>query len=244
MNTAFLSLYNIENLAPEIGERIHLKFTGTPFVETEPEFSILVPSGGEYEFSRNIYAFDVEVFPSNVEFTISLSTQTLTPFNVACIASYEGDDDTTMVVEGIIPGYNPSSKVRLHFRKRSRQKFVYRDFYSELFVISDCFRKLLMWESTLSEEPNAYPLFNILKSSLQDLYAKLNALYYGPDMVQHEMIQYEWSRIPHLYYDFYVYKYSTSFAAAQYFARKIYDGDTVIREKYLNFLKLFPRLEC
>jgi oligoendopeptidase F len=34
-----------------------------------------------------------------------------------------------------------------------------------------------------------------------------------------------------------VYKYSTSFAAAQYFARKIYDGDTATREKYLEMLK-------
>ena len=41
----------------------------------------------------------------------------------------------------------------------------------------------------------------------------------------------------HFYYNFYVYKYSTSFAASQYFARKIYDGDTTTREKYLEFLK-------
>ena len=67
-------------------------------------------------------------------------------------------------------------------------------------------------------------------------YAKLNAHYYGKDVVQSEAISYEWARIPHFYYNFYVYKYSTSFAAAQYFARKIYDGDTTITEKYLQFL--------
>ncbi len=73
--------------------------------------------------------------------------------------------------------------------------------------------------------------------SLSEHYATLNAKYFGPDVKQHELIKYEWARIPHFYYDFYVYKYSTSFAAAQFFARKIYDGDTVIREKYLDFLK-------
>ncbi len=73
--------------------------------------------------------------------------------------------------------------------------------------------------------------------TLSDHYAALNAKYYGPDMKQHGMIRYEWSRIPHFYYNFYVYKYSTSFAAAQFFARKIYDGDTSTREKFLNFLK-------
>jgi len=73
-------------------------------------------------------------------------------------------------------------------------------------------------------------------------YGKMNAKYYGPDMVangadEKDPIRYEWSRIPHFYYNFYVYKYSTSFAAAQYFARKIYDGDTDTRAKYLEFLK-------
>lgn len=179
MNTAFLTLYKVENQAPEIQQRIHIKFTGTPFTETQPEFSINVPSGGEYEFSRNLYAFDVEMFPGNVEFNVNISTQTLTAFNVVCIATYQGGDDTTMVLEAIPPGYPPTSKIRLHFRKHSRQKFIYRDFYTELFEISDCLRKLLMWDKTLSEEPNAYPLFNALKASLQTLYTKLNALSQG-----------------------------------------------------------------
>lgn len=73
--------------------------------------------------------------------------------------------------------------------------------------------------------------------TLTEHYAKLQDLYYGPGIAPNDLIGYEWSRIPHFYYNFYVYKYATSFAAAQYFARKIYDGDTQIREAYLNFLK-------
>ncbi len=72
---------------------------------------------------------------------------------------------------------------------------------------------------------------------LSNHYMALNQKYYGPQMNMHPLSRFEWSRIPHFYYNFYVYKYSTSFAAAQYFARKIYDGDNAIREKYLNFLK-------
>jgi oligoendopeptidase F len=77
--------------------------------------------------------------------------------------------------------------------------------------------------------------------TLCDHYGKMNAKYYGPDMAgngsdENDPIRYEWSRIPHFYYNFYVYKYSTSFAASQYFARKIYDGDQATREKYLEFL--------
>ena len=77
----------------------------------------------------------------------------------------------------------------------------------------------------------------LTSEELSNHYATLNAKYYGPDMVQDEKIRFEWSRIPHFYYNFYVYKYSTSFAAAQYFALKIYDGDTVTRDKYLKFLQ-------
>jgi oligoendopeptidase F len=73
--------------------------------------------------------------------------------------------------------------------------------------------------------------------TLSSHYATLNRKYYGPEMTIPEVSQYEWSRIPHFYYNFYVYKYSTSFAAAQYFARKIYDGDTKTREKYIELLK-------
>jgi oligoendopeptidase F len=77
----------------------------------------------------------------------------------------------------------------------------------------------------------------LTSQSLGEHYKKLNRTYYGADVEQHEKIGFEWSRIPHFYYNFYVYKYSTSFAAAQYFARKIYDGDTDTCAKYLNFLK-------
>jgi oligoendopeptidase F len=73
--------------------------------------------------------------------------------------------------------------------------------------------------------------------TLSNHYATLNKKYYGPEMNISEVSKFEWSRIPHFYYNFYVYKYSTSFAAAQYFARKIYDGDTATREKYLELLK-------
>jgi oligoendopeptidase F len=77
----------------------------------------------------------------------------------------------------------------------------------------------------------------LTSQSLSETYAVLNASYYGSEMHQHEKIRYEWTRIPHFYYNFYVYKYSTSFAAAQYFARKIFEGDEGVRELYLKFLR-------
>ena len=69
---------------------------------------------------------------------------------------------------------------------------------------------------------------------LCEVYGNLNKLYYGEDIVNDENIKYEWARIPHFYYDFYVYQYATGFSAAIAFAKNILDGKT---EDYLNFLK-------
>jgi oligoendopeptidase F len=67
-------------------------------------------------------------------------------------------------------------------------------------------------------------------------YRSLNQMYHGPEVVADPLIAMEWSRIPHFYYDFYVYKYATGFSAAQLFANRILSGDEQAREKYLQFL--------
>ena len=46
-----------------------------------------------------------------------------------------------------------------------------------------------------------------------------------------------WARIPHFYYNFYVYQYATGFAAATALANKITYGSQEDKEKYLDFLK-------
>lgn len=65
-------------------------------------------------------------------------------------------------------------------------------------------------------------------------YLDLNKFYYG-EAISTEEIGYEWSRIPHFYYNYYVYQYATGFSAATLFAETIYNGGDV--EPYLNFLK-------
>lgn len=66
-------------------------------------------------------------------------------------------------------------------------------------------------------------------------YAALNAAYYGPALADGGLIRYEWARIPHFYYDFYVYKYATSFSAALVLERRIRAGAPV--EPYLDMLR-------
>ena len=65
------------------------------------------------------------------------------------------------------------------------------------------------------------------------LYADLNARYHGPAVNNTPEIQYEWARIPHFHYGFYVYQYATGISAAAAFAKNILEGNT---EPYLKFL--------
>lgn len=87
--------------------------------------------------------------------------------------------------------------------------------------------ELLIYETVQKGMP-------LTKDFLCEEYKKMNDKYYGPDMGEDEFVQYEWARIPHFYYDFYVYQYATGIAAAYHFARVILDGSP---EKYLELLK-------
>ncbi len=72
---------------------------------------------------------------------------------------------------------------------------------------------------------------------LNQLYADLNEKYYGLSKADNPEIQYEWARIPHFYYNYYVYQYATGFAAASYLADKIVHGTKADIDRYLDYLK-------
>ena len=72
---------------------------------------------------------------------------------------------------------------------------------------------------------------------LCDLYLELNKQYFGSDMVSDPLIAYEWCRIPHFYYNFYVYQYATSFSAAVAIAHRILEQGEAAVKPYLEFLK-------
>ena len=67
-------------------------------------------------------------------------------------------------------------------------------------------------------------------------YKRLNEMYYGPDMVVDDQIAVEWARIPHFYYNYYVFQYATGYSAAIALSRKILDeGESAVKD-YLGFL--------
>ena len=70
---------------------------------------------------------------------------------------------------------------------------------------------------------------------LRGKYYEMNQKYYGSGLAAHPSIGLEWCRIPHFYFDFYVYKYATSFCAALVFARRLRAGEGV--EAFLGLLR-------
>lgn len=68
-------------------------------------------------------------------------------------------------------------------------------------------------------------------------YETLFREYNGDEIVFDDEVKYGWSRIPHFYRPFYVYKYATGFASAIHLATKILEGDQQTLESYLEFLK-------
>ncbi len=72
---------------------------------------------------------------------------------------------------------------------------------------------------------------------LCDLYGDMYQKYWGPQMVVDEEEKYTWARIPHFYYNFYVYQYATSYAASQELVAQIKKEGQPAIDRFLSFLK-------
>ena len=71
---------------------------------------------------------------------------------------------------------------------------------------------------------------------LSERYGKLCAEYFGPGIELDEEIKLEWSRIPHFYYNFYVYQYCIGFSAAIALSQRILsEGEPAVKD-YIGYL--------
>ena len=93
------------------------------------------------------------------------------------------------------------------------------------------FAEFEMKSNQMVEEGESLNAENLCK-----LYYELNQKYFGEDMVSDPQIAYEWARIPHFYYNFYVYQYATSFSAAVAIAHGILEEGAPAVERYKKFL--------
>ena len=72
--------------------------------------------------------------------------------------------------------------------------------------------------------------------ALCEKYLALNKLYFGPDMVSDDGIALEWARIPHFFYNYYVFQYATGFSAAVAIANRILKEGSPAVADYKRFL--------
>lgn len=72
---------------------------------------------------------------------------------------------------------------------------------------------------------------------MTNLYYDLNKKYFGDGMVVDKEIGLEWTRIPHFYYNYYVYQYATGYSAAQALSKQILEEGKPAVERYTDFLK-------
>ncbi len=77
----------------------------------------------------------------------------------------------------------------------------------------------------------------LTSDQLRQMYRTIYQKYWGPSMIMNEEEEYTWARIPHFFYNFYMFQYATGFAASEVLANKVMNGGKDAVEKYLNFLK-------
>lgn len=99
------------------------------------------------------------------------------------------------------------------------------------------FRQTMFAEFELQLHQHAEAGTPLTPSLLKEEYLALNRKYFGPDVLIDQEIEMEWARIPHFYYNFYVFQYATGMSAALALENRISSGDTHARDAYLHLLK-------
>lgn len=121
----------------------------------------------------------------------------------------------------------------------------YQDPQIQLFVINhflDGVRQTIFRQTQFAEFEHAIHLKDaqgepLTAQLLNQLYKEINTTYYGPAVNSDSAIDVEWARIPHFYYNYYVFQYATGFSAATALAQAILNQEDGALERYLNYLK-------
>lgn len=99
------------------------------------------------------------------------------------------------------------------------------------------FRQTMFAEFELLVHDLAEKDIPLTPNLLREEYRKLNSKYFGPSVNIDAEAEVEWARIPHFYYNFYVFQYATGISAALALADRVVTGGEPERQAYLQFLK-------
>ena len=128
------------------------------------------------------------------------------------------------------------AKYLLKVSKSKEEKLFILDNLMTLFK-STIYRQTMFAEFEQDVYKDAENDITLTSDYLSEKYYKLNQTYFGKNVVVDDSIKYEWARIPHFYYNFYVYKYATGLSAACHIVNDILSGKTNAVENYKKFLK-------
>jgi oligoendopeptidase F len=98
------------------------------------------------------------------------------------------------------------------------------------------FRQTMFAEFELAVHQWAEQGVPLTPALLKETYKKLNHDYFGDEIVVDDEIESEWARIPHFYYNFYVYQYATGISAAHALVQQVLKEGESARTRYLKFL--------
>ena len=122
-----------------------------------------------------------------------------------------------------------------HANEKAEKLFLIEKYLNNItttFYRQIMFAEFEMWAHEETEKGAALTSETLCKN-YKEIYQK----YWGPEMVIDKEEEYTWARIPHFYYNFYVYQYATGFAASEVLSKKVKnEGESAIRN-YLNYLK-------
>lgn len=121
-----------------------------------------------------------------------------------------------------------------HAKTKEEKLFYVHSFLSDFYAT--VYRQTMFTEFehfVISSVENKVPLS---AEVLNEKYCELQKQYFGENAKPTEFSKFEWSRIPHFYRPYYVYKYATGFISASIIAKNIYEQKPGYLEKYLKFL--------
>ena len=121
-----------------------------------------------------------------------------------------------------------------HAKTKEEKIYYLTDFLDS--VRTTIFRQTMFAEFEMLMHQKEADGVSLTEEEISTTYYELNKLYYGKSVVSDDEIRYEWSRIPHFYTPFYVYKYATGLSSALSIASRILACDEETKNNYLNFL--------
>ncbi len=123
----------------------------------------------------------------------------------------------------------------LKSKAKSKKDLAYLINYEIEGIRGTIFRQTMFAEFELKLHKWVEEGVTLTPTLLKQHYLQLNREYYGPEIVLDPELEIEWARIPHFYYNFYVYQYATGLSAALTLFQKAMASDEA-RERYLEFL--------